>query len=204
MNRILIVEPFAPLREALRGTLERAGFEILGVLTDANEAESACEKLRPELLLMNAECEAFSSGIDAARKICAKSAAPKVVLAASHFEISYAFRAKHLGAAGFYLYPDGLSGLAAFLRRANAGDGVFADRKGFPAPAGQAEFTAREKEVLRRICLGESTAQIAAALYISENTVKFHKKNMLLKTGFSTCAQLGAYMMARGYCCPLY
>ena len=81
MNRILIVEPFAPLQEMLCDTLERAGFEILGVLTDANEAESACEQLRPQLLLMNAECEAFSSGIDAARKICAKSAAPKVVLA---------------------------------------------------------------------------------------------------------------------------
>ena len=204
MNRILIVEPFAPLQEMLCDTLERAGFEILGVLTDANEAESACEQLRPQLLLMNVECEAFSSGIDAARKICAKPGAPKVVLAAAHFEISYASRAKHLGAAGFCLYQDGLAGLSAFLRRAAAGDGVFEDRKGFPAPAGQVEFTAREKEVLRRICLNESTAKIAAALYISENTVKFHKKNMLLKTGFSTCAQLGSYMMARGYCCPLY
>jgi len=59
-------------------------------------------------------------------------------------------------------------------------------------------------EVLRLLCRNMSNREIAYELYISENTVKYHKANMLAKTGFSKAMDLAFYMIENGWINPMY
>lgn len=62
----------------------------------------------------------------------------------------------------------------------------------------------REMEILRLMCKHMTNKEIAAELYISEDTVKYHKKNMLAKTGFARSVDLAFYMISNGWINPLY
>ena len=64
--------------------------------------------------------------------------------------------------------------------------------------------TDREMEVLRLMCKHMTTKEIARELFISENAVKYHKMNMLGKTGFSKAVDLAFYMISNGWINPLY
>ena len=61
-----------------------------------------------------------------------------------------------------------------------------------------ADFTPREQEVLRLICRGQSTADIAAALFISSRTVEGHRQKLLEKTSASNSAGLVVYAARHG------
>ena len=71
-------------------------------------------------------------------------------------------------------------------------------------PQGEAPLTEREMEILRLMCKHMTNKEIAAELYISEDTVKYHKKNMLAKTGFARSVDLAFYMISNGWINPLY
>ena len=69
---------------------------------------------------------------------------------------------------------------------------------------GEAPLTDREMEVLRLMCKHMTNKEIARELFISENTVKYHKMNMLGKTGFPKAVDLAFYMISNGWINPLY
>jgi len=54
------------------------------------------------------------------------------------------------------------------------------------------------------MCKHMTNQEIARELFISENTVKYHKMNMLGKTGFSKAVDLAFYMISNGWINPLY
>ena len=205
MIRVLLIESIPAIREAVRQKLTESGeFEIAGEISCARDAMVSCEMLRPQLVLMNVETAENASGLEAAGALRERFASLLIVLCAARHEITYCERARQIGAQGYFDLSVSPDQILETLRAVTRGARCFPAQEGFPAPAGTAEFTQREKEILRHICRNETTAQIAAALYISENTVKFHKKNMLLKTGFPSCAEMAVYMLSRGYCNPIY
>ncbi|NLB23335.1 MAG: response regulator transcription factor [Clostridium sp.] len=65
-------------------------------------------------------------------------------------------------------------------------------------------MTEREMEVLRLACKHMTNKEIAEELFISEHTVKYHKANMLAKTGFKKTVDLAFYMISNGFINPLY
>ena len=85
-----------------------------------------------------------------------------------------------------------------------SGGGCFPEPKTIPMPQGEAPLTEREMEILRLMCKHMTNKEIAAELYISEDTVKYHKKNMLAKTGFARSVDLAFYMISNGWINPLY
>ena len=85
-----------------------------------------------------------------------------------------------------------------------AGGSSFPEPKTIPMPQGEAPLTEREMEVLRLMCRHMTNKEIARELFISENTVKYHKMNMLGKTGFSKAVDLAFYMISNGWINPLY
>lgn len=171
MVRILLVEPVASLREAIRRVLSESGeFEIVGELPGARDAISACELLQPSMILMDVESRDGISGIDMAKVLHERFPAVSIVLCALSPEITYSERSKALGAKGYFNLSCDLSEILAYLQAISRGDSVFIPSKKFPAPVGLAEFTSREKEILRHICRGETTDTTARELFISENT----------------------------------
>ena len=119
-------------------------------------------------------------------------------------EITYIPRAKAAGANGFIYKSRSLSDFLEVARAILAGESRFPEPKTIPLPQGEAPLTDREMEVLRLMCKHMSTKEIAQELFISENTVKYHKVNMLGKTGFSKAVDLAFYMIANGWINPLY
>ena len=67
----------------------------------------------------------------------------------------------------------------------------------FDSFAEQYDLSAREKEILRLILAGRSSTEIAEALYVSPNTVKFHVRNLLKKTKCENRVSLVALYRAR-------
>lgn len=66
------------------------------------------------------------------------------------------------------------------------------------------EFTDRELDVIRELALGRRYEEIAASLYVSTNTVKYHIKNVLQKTGFHSAIQLVAEVVEKRLVLPKY
>jgi PAS domain S-box-containing protein len=105
------------------------------------------------------------------------------------------------------LRPDGTTRIVDFAMRASRAGGTvlvlavcLRDR---PAPSADlahdpAPLTRREKEILHRIALGETSPEICAALNIAPDTVRAHVRNAMAKTGAHTRAQLIAIALTEG------
>lgn len=128
----------------------------------------------------------------------------KIIVMTAFDEITYIPRAKAAGANGFVYKSRSLTYFLEAAREVMAGGWVFPEPKTIPIPQGEAPLTDREMEVLRLMCKHMTNKEIAQELFISENTVKYHKMNMLGKTGFSKSVDLAFYMISNGWINPLY
>ena len=122
---------------------------------------------------------------------------PKVVMLTTFDLDEYVYEALRAGASGFLLKDSPRHDLIAAVRAAAAGDALlapsvtrrlieaFARRppETSPSPSRLASLTSRERDVLLLLARGRSNAEIAAALFVSEATVKTHVGNLLAKLG---------------------
>src|SRR5262249_20442789 len=140
-------------------------------------------------------------GLEATRQLTAaateRGSGPRVVMLTTFDLDDYVYEALRAGASGFLLKDSPRADLVAAVRAAAAGDALLAPSvtrrliEAFarrppgttPSPARLDALTARERDVLLLIARGRSNAEIAAALFLSEATVKTHVGNLLAKLG---------------------
>ena len=205
MIKVLIVEDHASMRESLTTALTAAGdFTVVGEVPNADYALDFCKHLRPDLVLMDVCTENGASGLKAVEAIRNSCEEVKIIVMTAFDETPYIPRAKAAGANGFVYKSRGLTYFLEAAREVMAGGWVFPEPKTIPMPQGEAPLTDREMEVLRLMCKHMTNKEIAQELFISENTVKYHKMNMLGKTGFSKSVDLAFYMISNGWINPLY
>lgn len=205
MTRVLIVDDHASMRETLAKTLsELDGFSVVGEVASAAYAWLYCERLKPDLVLMDVCTEGNASGLTATEEIRKKAPEIKIIVMTAFDEVSYVPRAKAAGAHAFVYKSRSLAFFAEVAQNVMEGQGYFPEPKTIPMPKGEAPLTEREMEILRLLCRHMTNREIGAELFISENTVKYHKANMLAKTGFSTAVDLAFYMISNGWINPLY
>ena len=205
MIKVLIVEDHASMRESLTTALTAAGdFTVVGEVPNADYALDFCKHLRPDLVLMDVCTENGASGLKAVEAIRNSCEEVKIIVMTAFDEITYIPRAKAAGAHGFVYKSRSLTYFLEAAREVMAGGWVFPEPKTIPMPQGEAPLTDREMEVLRLMCKHMTNKEIAQELLISENTVKYHKMNMLGKTGFSKSVDLAFYMISNGWINPLY
>ena len=205
MIKVLIVEDHASMRESLTTALTAAGdFTVVGEVPNADYALDFCKHLRPDLVLMDVCTENGASGLKAVEAIRNSCEEVKIIVMTAFDEITYIPRAKAAGANGFVYKSRSLTYFLEAAREVMAGGWVFPEPKTIPMPQGEAPLTDREMEVLRLMCKHMTNKEIAQELFISENTVKYHKMNMLGKTGFSKSVDLAFYMISKGWTNPLY
>jgi DNA-binding NarL/FixJ family response regulator len=191
--------------DSLTYALESSGvFTVIGKLQSAIHAEIYCERLRPDLVLMDVCTEGGASGLDAARAVSGRFPCMKVIVMSGFDEITYAPRAKEAGAHAFVFKSKSLDYFTEVARGVIRGETFYPKAKTIPMPTGEAPLTEREMEVLRLMCKHLTSKEIADELFISENTVKYHKANMLAKTGFTKSVDLAFYMISNGWINPLY
>lgn len=205
MTNVLIVEDHVSMRESLTTALTAAGdFSVVGEVPNADYALDFCKYLHPELVLMDVCTEGGASGLKAVEAIRKTDPEVKIIVMTAFDEITYIPRARAAGANGFVYKSRSLHDFLEVARTVMAGGSSVPEPRTIPMPQGEAPLTDREMEVLRLMCRHMTNKEIAQELFISENTVKYHKMNMLGKTGFTKAVDLAFYMISNGWINPLY
>jgi DNA-binding NarL/FixJ family response regulator len=196
--RVLIADDHALFRRGLEMVLdEEDDIDLVGQASDGAEAQQKAAESLPDVVLMDIRMPK-SSGIEACRAM--KEAAPstKIVMLTISDEEEDLFEAIRAGASGYLLKDIPLDEVAGAVRAVHCGQSLIS-----PSMAGKllAEFatlarqtdeergqqvpppklTDREMEVLKLVAKGMNNREIARELFISENTVKNHVRNILEK-----------------------
>jgi DNA-binding NarL/FixJ family response regulator len=199
MINVLLVDDAPLLRMGFRMVLEaQPDVAVVGEAGDGAEAVALAAELRPDVVLMDVRMPGVD-GIEATARITAADLPSRVLILTTFDLDEYAFAALRAGAAGFLLKNAHPSDLIAGIRTVAAGDGVvapritrqliaaFARQPDAVTTAGQRaderleRLTDRERGVLVEIARGQSNAEIAETLGLSEATVKTHVSRILPK-----------------------
>ena len=210
--RILLVDDHVLFRKGLGALISaRADLELVGEASNGLEAIEAAHRLAPDVILMDIHMPRLS-GLEAVQRISAEMPQVRVVMLTISDDDSDLFAAIKAGAFGYLLKnmePDQLFELLDGIRRDEAPvAGVlatkileeFRHREHAAAPAMPASetLTLRETDVLKLVAQGGTNREIAAALFITENTVKIHLRNILEKLHLQNRTQAGAYAVRQG------
>jgi DNA-binding NarL/FixJ family response regulator len=180
--RVLLADDQALVRGGFRSILEgQEDIQVVGEAADGAEALEEALRTAPDVVLMDVRMPRVD-GIEATRRMLADRRVTARVLMLTTFDHDeYVYEALRAGAGGFLLKSAPPRDLPAAVRTIAAGDSLLAPESA--APAGLAELTAREREVLELIARGRSNGEIAAELYLSQPTVKTHVSRILAKLG---------------------
>lgn len=192
--RVLIADDQPLMRAGFRAVLEATGeIEVVAEASDGVEAVRAARQTRPDVVLMDIRMPNLD-GIQAIEQLPGQR-----VLVLTTFGLDdYIIEALRAGASGFITKDVPAEELIRAVRVIAGGDALLTpavtrqllDRvaRRLPAPVTHgpgelAELTEREREVLELLARGMSNAEIAAALFVGEATVKTHVSNVLMKLG---------------------
>lgn len=209
-TRVLVVDDHALFRKGVAGLLRGTeGFLVVGEARDGREAVAKAQALTPDVVLMDVYMPGMD-GLEAARRITQAMPDVRIVMLTVSEEDENLFEALKAGAHGYLLKsvePEDLfrtvRGIVrgeAFLTPSMAARLVeeFTRRAGREAAAPAVGMSPREWEVLELLTRGAVNKEIAAALRISENTVKNHLKSIMEKLHAENRVQVVAYALRKG------
>ncbi len=202
--RVLIADDHPHARQAIIEILEEESlFTIIGQAKNGKEAIQLCEEHLPDILLIDIEMP-IMDGLTATKIIKEKYPFIKVIILSVSDNVGDLFTAIQYGAQGYLLKnmepDDWLQYLRSIVDGSNAATRdlagkllyQFRERDLQDTPA-ISSLTRREKEILLLVSKGLTNRQIAENLFIAENTVKNHMKNLLEKLGLENRVQLASY-----------
>ena len=194
--RVLVVDDHALFRRGLQMVLEQeTDIDVVGEASDGAEALEKAIETVPDIVLMDVRMPK-RGGIDACTSI--KDAVPsaKIVMLTISDEEADLYEAIKAGASGYLLKEISIEEVAAAIRAVHEGQSLISpsmasklltefatmvkktdERQQVPVP----RLTDREMEVLKLVAKGMNNRDIAKHLFISENTVKNHIRNILEK-----------------------
>lgn len=189
-TRLVVVDDHALFRRGLISLLnEMPDFQVAGEASNGREALQVIEKVRPDFVLLDINMP-LMNGIETLNQIRKLNPVPKVLMLTISQNDEDLIAAIVAGADGYVLKNTEPEALRNTILQVVAGNSVLAPEvtaKVFHAvrrsqsDRSRGLLSDREVEVLGCLARGQTTAQIAAALYISENTVKTHIRHILEK-----------------------
>ncbi|MGA2471170.1 MAG: response regulator transcription factor [Solirubrobacteraceae bacterium] len=209
--RVLVVDDQALVREGLMTLLDAAaGIKPVAAAADGEEAIELCRRHRPDVVLMDLRMPKLD-GVEATRRIRAQAPETEVVVLTTHSDEQSILDALSAGARGYLTKDAGIAEIARAVHAAASHQALLdpavhdkllaAAARNLPAPAladPPDDLTPREAEVLMLIARGLSNREIAAALVVSEATVKTHINHLFLKIGARDRAQAVHYAYTHG------
>lgn len=206
--RLVLADDELLVRQGLRLVLELdPGLEIVGEAGDGHEAVAVTLEHRPDLVLLDVRMPRLD-GLGAARRICADPglSRTRVVMLTTFADETLLVDAVRAGASGYLLKSMPPEDIRAAVRSAAGGQTTvapllvdrllreYAEHRTVRSPLLD-RLTERETDVLRHVAAGRSNAEIGAALFLGEGTVKTHVASILRKLAVRdrTQAAVAAY-----------
>ncbi|HET7705976.1 MAG TPA: response regulator transcription factor [Thermoanaerobaculia bacterium] len=206
--RILIADDHSLFRDGLRSLLASQGHEIVAEARNGREAIALAQEKGPDLVLMDISMPEMD-GLTATRQLTSLMPEVKVVILTASEDDATLFDAIKAGAHGYLLKNLEADDFFALLDRASSGEPAFTPTlarrllQEFAKPvekekSEEEELTPREREVLELMVEGvTSNRKLAKRLNLSENTVKFHVRNILDKLRLHDRAQVVGYALRK-------
>ena len=188
----LIADDHEVVREGLRLALSRSPhIRVIGEASDGKSAVTLTERRRPDVVIMDLRMPDMD-GLEATELILAKAPETAVLIFTAYGERSLMQRGLESGARGYILKETPHETLIRAVEKVAGGD-TFVDpalMAEFIAGKGQMEIlTPREREILQLLADGMSNVDVAAKLFISQETVKSHVRHILAKLEADTRTQ---------------
>lgn len=187
--------------------------EVIGEAENGREALELCERLAPDVILMDISMPGMD-GIEATRRLRDLSPNTAVLILSSYSDEEHVFEGVKAGARGYLNKNGSPVEVAQAIRTVNAGGSIMSPAlaeetlatlsraKEQDGPQAAPRLTNREVEIIRAIAGGESSKQIARSLSISERTVRNHASNIYRKLHVYDRTQAVLYAVRRGLIDP--
>ena len=189
---VLLADDHEVVREGLRLALLRsAHIRVVGEAADGASAVALTERRRPDVVIMDLRMPDMD-GLEATEKLLELVPNTGVLIFTAYGERSLLQRGLESGARGYILKEAPHETLLRAIEKVAAGEtfvdpGLMAE---FVSAQGQADvLTPREREILQLLADGMSNADVAAKLFISQETVKSHVRHILAKLEADTRTQ---------------
>ncbi|TLG76580.1 response regulator transcription factor [Culicoidibacter larvae] len=178
--------------------------EVVGTGNDGAAAIELAATLNPDAILMDVRMPKIN-GIEATKVITSKNPKQKVLILTTFYDDEYIIQALKSGASGYMLKQSNSELIANNLRAIHRGQMVFGEDIGAKLPSllnqkptvnfTQHNLTERELAVLEQISFGHSNKEIAAALFLSEGTVRNYISILLDKLELRDRTQLAIFYL---------
>jgi DNA-binding NarL/FixJ family response regulator len=208
---IIIAEDQTLVRQGLRSLLEaKKDLEVVAEAKDGIEAIRCVEKHKPELIILDLAMPKLS-GLSALKDIRARFPEIKILVLTFHTSEEYILESFKSGADGYCLKSDSHAELMAAIKNIFSGksfispsisgkvlEGYLEGRKKLKEETSWEKLTQREKDVLKLVGEGYSSAEIGDTLCISPKTVDKHRSNIMNKLNLHSASALTAYAIEKG------
>ncbi len=202
--KLYLVDDHLIFREGLRNLIEVEGIgQVVGEASNGQDFINNFESVTPDLVLMDISMPVMN-GIEATKKALKTNPQIKIMALSMNGDEEYYYKMIEAGVKGFLLKDSGIREIEKAINAVIEGDSYFSNEllrriiTNLSKPinkklANKELLSAREHEVLVEICNGLTNDEIAEKLFISSQTVKGHRSNLLSKTNCKNSASLVMY-----------
>ncbi len=197
-TRILLVDDHDIMRDGLTALLNGAGdMEVIGSVPTGEEAISAAQSLHPDVVVMDLVLPKLS-GLDATLRILEEGPLTYIIVLSACHTSEHVYRAQRAGARGYVAKTSASSDLVLAIRMVVAGN-EFVARGIIPMQAEHGAaghkhsctfLSEREREVLRQLVAGASSAEIGQNLSLSPKSIDTYRHRIMVKLGVGNRADL--------------
>jgi len=196
--RILVADDHRLMVAAIRRVFEGDAFEVVGEVTRGSQVVPAVESLDPDALIVDIRMPDLS-GIECIERIRRRRLTTPVVVLSSYADDAHVAAAREAGASAYVVKTVDPSELPAIVRGAVDGTGFVAVRPREADPGALEDgLTHRERDVVGALADGLTNRQIAEQLWVSEQTVKFHLRNIYRKLSVATRGEAARWAHKNG------
>jgi DNA-binding NarL/FixJ family response regulator len=218
-TKVFIADDHSIVREGIRLILSKEpDYEVTGEEGDGRKALEEIERHPPHVAILDISMTSIT-GLDVAREIKRVHPEVKIIILSQYDNDEYVSEAMEIGVEGYVMKQDVSDTLLSSISAVMNGYNYLSPRittrfldeyrdlagmKKRPRMAAEVlrspyrTLTKREREILKLVSEGKKNREIASLLFISDQTVKVHRRNIMKKLNVGSVTELVRYAMKHG------